>query len=292
MATAPQPQLPLFYKDLMPLNSRDHADWKVANFEDASFLANTHAIPLTVDEFVDAQRNYPIVFTANDTPLPIALMGLNEGVNTFIDDNGKLEAGVYVPAYIRRYPFILAKLQANSEEMSLCFDPEAGVVGKDKEGQTLFVVAADKDVTAREAKRTELQNAGQADAAAALPTIKAGDVIPTQYTDDVLEFCRRFETSGQRTKAFLDQLNELDLMMDGEIAITRNDMPDKPFVYRGFRMVDENKLRELPTEKVEELNKSGMLMLIHAHLFSMNLMRMVFERQSAQGKVPMPEAAS
>lgn len=261
MATAPQPQLPLFYKDLMPLNSRDHSDWKVSNFDDASFLASTHAIPLTVDEFVDAQRNYPIVFTANDTPLPIALMGLNESVNTFIDKDNKLEAGVYVPAYIRRYPFILAKLQADSEDMSLCFDPEAGVVGKDKEGQALFEADGEEH--------------------------KA-----TQYTTDVLEFCRRFEESGQRTKAFLDQLKELDLLMDGEIAITRNDMPDKPFVYRGFRMVDEAKLRELPTEKVEELNKSGMLMLIHAHLFSMNLMRMVFERQSAQGKVPMPEATA
>ena len=88
MASAPKPQLPLFYKDLLPLNSRDHADWKVASFDDASFMAETHAIPLTVDEFVDAQRHYPIVFTANDTPLPIALMGLNEGVNVFIGDDG------------------------------------------------------------------------------------------------------------------------------------------------------------------------------------------------------------
>lgn len=260
MATAPQPQLPLFYKDLLPLNSRDHADWKVSSFEDASFMADTHAIPLTVDEFVDAQRHYPIVFTANDTPLPIALLGLNEGVNTFIAENGKLEAGVYVPAYIRRYPFLLAKLNQGSEDMSLCFDPEAGVVGKaQKDGQALFEADGDEH--------------------------KA-----TQYTNDVLEFCRRFETSGQRTKAFLDQLSEMDLLMEGEIAITRNDMPDKPFVYRGFRMVNEEKLRDLPTEKVEELNKSGMLMLIHAHLFSMNLMRVIFEKQSALGKVPMPEA--
>ena len=260
MATAPQPQLPLFYKDLLPLNSRDHADWKVSSFEDASSMADTHALRLTGDEFVDAQRHYPIVFTANDTPLPIALLGLNEGVNTFIAENGKLEAGVYVPAYIRRYPFLLAKLNQGSEDMSLCFDPEAGVVGKaQKDGQALFEADGDEH--------------------------KA-----TQYTNDVLEFCRRFETSGQRTKAFLDQLSEMDLLMEGEIAITRNDMPDKPFVYRGFRMVNEEKLRDLPTEKVEELNKSGMLMLIHAHLFSMNLMRVIFEKQSALGKVPMPEA--
>ena len=257
MATAPQPQLPLFYKDLLPLNSRDHGDWKVSSFEDAGFLSNTHAIPLTVDEFVDAQRDYPIVFTAGDNPLPIALMGLNDGVNTFIGDDGKLEAGVYVPAYIRRYPFILAKLNKDSDDMSLCFDPQAGVVGKTDDGQPLF----------------------------------DGDQ-PTEYTNGVLEFCKRFEESGQRTRAFLEELKKLDILMDGEIAITRNDMPDTPFVYRGFRMVDENKLRELPSESVDALHKNGMMMLIHAQLFSMNLMRTLFERQSAQGKVPVQGGAT
>lgn len=257
MASAPQPQLPLFYKDLLPLNSRDHGDWKVGQFETADFLANTHAIPLTVDEFVDAQRNYPIVFTSGDNPLPIALMGLNEGVNTFIGDDGKLVSDIYVPAYVRRYPFLLAKLQKDSEDMSLCFDPSAGVVGKMDEGNVLFE-----------------------------------DDEATEYTKNVLEFCKNFEQSGQRTRQFLDELKKLDLLMDGEIAITRNDAPDTPFVYRGFRMVDEKKLRELPAETVEALNANGMAMLIHAHLFSLNLMRMLFERQSAQGKVPAPNAQS
>ena len=45
-------------------------------------------------------------------------------------------------------------------------------------------------------------------------------------------------------------------------------------------------MRELPTETLEALNKNGMIMLIHAHLFSMNLMRRIFERQTAQGKMP------
>ena len=254
MATAPQPQLPLFYKDLAPLNSQQHADWKVGTFEDASFLAETHAIPLTVAEFVDAQRNFPIVFTSGDNPLPIALFGLNEGVNTFIGDDGKLVPEAYVPAYIRRYPFILAKMQPTSEEMSLCFDPSSGVVSKQENGQELFDAE------------------GQ----------------PSEYTKGVLDFCQKFEESGQRTRAFLEELTKLDILMDGEIGITRADVPDTPFVYRGFRMVDEKKLRELPSETLEALTKNGMIMLIHAHLFSMNLMRHLFERQSLQGKVPTP----
>ncbi|EAQ30496.1 hypothetical protein NAP1_06950 [Erythrobacter sp. NAP1] len=263
MATAPQPQLPLFYKDLLPLNSRDHGDWKVSPFADASFLANTHAIPLTVDEFVDAQRHFPIVFTAGDNPLPIALMGLNDGVNCYIGEDGKLEAGVYVPAYVRRYPFMLAKLNRDSDDMSLCFDPQAGVVGASEEGQALF-------------------QPGEGDEPRK----------PTEYTDGVLEFCRRFEQSGQRTRAFLEELKKLDVLMEGRIDITRNDMPDKPFVYTGFQMVNEEKLRELDKDVLDGLNKNGMLMLMHAHLFSMNLMRMLFERQSAQGKVPMPEGGT
>lgn len=256
MASAPQPQLPLFYKDLLPLNSRDHKDWKVGQFESLDFLANSHAIPITVDEFVDAQRHYPIVFTAGENPLPIALMGLNEGVNTFVGDDGKLDAGLYMPAYVRRYPFILAKLQKDSDDMSLCFDPSAGVVSKRDEGNVLF------------------EDGGE----------------PTEYTKQVLDFCKKFEEAGQRTRQFLEELKKLDIMMDGEIAITRSDNPDKPFVYRGFRMVDEAKLRELPPETVAELHKNGMNMLIHAHLFSLNLMRTIFERQSAQGKVPLPSA--
>ncbi len=256
MASAPQPQLPLFYKDLLPLNSQEHGDWKVSSFDDAGFLAETHAVPLTVDEFIDAQRDYPIVFTAGENPLPIALFGLNEGVNTFIGEDGKLVSDVYVPAYIRRYPFILAKLQQGSEDMSLCFDPTSGVVAKQDEGQALF----------------------------------EGEGKPSEFTNGVLDFCKKFEESGQRTRAFLEELKKLDILMDGEISITRSDSPDKPFVYRGFRMVDETKLRELPTETLEVLNKNGMIMLIHAHMFSMNLMRRIFERQSALGKVPMPQA--
>lgn len=253
MASAPQPQLPLFYNDLLPLNSRDHADWKAGTLENAAYIASTHAMPLTTDEFVDAQRDFPIVFTAGENPLPIVLFGLNEGVNTFVGEDMKINAPVYLPAYARRYPFILAKLQPTSDDMSLCFDPTSGLLGKREDGLALF------------------DDQGQ----------------PTEYTQGVLEFCRRFEEAGHRTKLFMDELAKLDIMMDGEIAITRNDMPDKPFVYRGFRMVDENKLRELPAAKLEELSKNGMLMLIYAHLFSLNLMRALFERQMAQGKVPM-----
>lgn len=252
MASAPQPTLPLFYNDLMPLNSRDHASWRTRGIDSADFLKGAHAIPLTVDEFVEAQRDLPIVFSAGDDPLPLALMGLNEGINTFVDDAGKINDPVYLPAYVRRYPFMLAKLTPDAEELSLCFDPTSEALGAFSEGEALF----------------------------------GDDAQPSPNTQRILEFCDNFEQAGQRTKAFIDELKTHDLLMDGEIAISLNDKPEQAFTYRGFQMVNQEKLRDVAAEQLEKWNKSGFLALLHAHLFSLDQMRKIFGRQAAQGKGP------
>jgi len=252
MATAPAPaNLPLFYKDLAPLSSVDHADFHARPLDNAEFLIGQHAVPLTSDEFVSACRFYPIIFSAGENPVPLALMGLNEGINTFVDDQGKLINPVYVPAYIRRYPFLLAKLQPNSDELSLCFDPTSGAIGKFDEGDALFV-----------------------------------DGQPSDQVKAILEFCKNFEEAGQRTGMFMEELKKADLLMDGEVAI-QQEGNDKPYIYRGFQMVDENKLRELRGDVLRKLMQNGILGLIFAHLFSLQLMREVFAEQVKSGKMPL-----
>ena len=74
MASAPQNMLPVFYEKLEPLSSETHADFKARMVDKAPFLAKHHAVPLTVDEFVLAQRHFPIVFSAGPDPVPLALM--------------------------------------------------------------------------------------------------------------------------------------------------------------------------------------------------------------------------
>ncbi|MGN6501026.1 MAG: SapC family protein, partial [Tsuneonella sp.] len=138
MASAPQPNLPLFYNDLMPLNSRDHAKLRSRPIENAKWLIGAHAIPLTAEEFIQAGRDYPIVFSSGEDTVPLALMGLNEGVNTYVNEEGRIDDPVYLPAYIRRYPFLLAKLQPTSDDLSLCFDPTTDAVGEFDDGQPLF----------------------------------------------------------------------------------------------------------------------------------------------------------
>src|SRR5215210_9213054 len=98
MATAaPNQGLPIFYRAIEPLNVTQHGQMKVRPVLNMSEVAKTHAIPLTTDEFALVQRHYPIVFSIGEKPIPIALMGLNEGVNVFIGDDGAfLDSSVYI----------------------------------------------------------------------------------------------------------------------------------------------------------------------------------------------------
>jgi len=183
-------------------------------------------------------------------------MGLNEGINTFVDADGKLIDQAYVPAYVRRYPFLLARLRDDSDELSLCFDPTAETIGAFDEGDPLFV-----------------------------------DGQPSEGIKAILGFCEQFEQAGQRTTAFMQELISAELLMDGEVSIQIADN-DQPFVYRGFQMVNEEKLRDLRGDSLRKMMKSGLLPLVHAHLFSLGVMREIFARQLDQGKVPAAEVAA
>lgn len=252
MASAPQAQgLPLFYNDLQPLSSELHSSWRVRRANAAPFMAKQHAVPLTVEEFPLVQRHLPIVFSVGDDAVPLGLMGLNEGFNVFFDDEGKIREGenLYIPAYIRRYPYLLARLRPDAEELSLCFDPTADTIGAFDEGDPLF-----------------------------------DDGKPSELVQNILKFNEEFEIAGQKTNAFLKELTDLDLLMDGEVAI-QPDGAAQPYIYRGFRMVDENKLNELRGDQLRKMAQNGMLPLIYAHLFSLSLMREIFARQLQQGGI-------
>ncbi|MFC7537754.1 SapC family protein [Sphingomonas sp. GCM10030256] len=252
MATAaPTQALPLLYNNIVPLSSTDHANAKVRRMTGIPQLAQTHAIPVTVDEFALAQRHFPIIFSVGEEPVPLALMGLNESVNTFIDADGRsTEPTVYMPAYLRRYPFLLARLRPDTDELSLCFDPTSGAIGDFEDGEPLFT----------------------------------GDQ-PSEATNAVLQFCEQFETAGQRTQLFMQELVKSGLLMDGEVAI-QPEGSEQPFIYRGFQMVDEEKLRNLRGDELRKFNQNGMLPLVFAHLFSLGQIRDVFARQVQQGTGP------
>lgn len=92
-----------------------------------------------------------------------------------------------------------------------------------------------------------------------------------------------------RTQQFVDELNKHDLLMDGEVSIQQQGF-DQPFIYRGFRMVDQEKLRDLRGDVLRTMNQNGMLALIFAHLFSLDLISGLFARQVQAGKGPISPA--
>ena len=235
-------QLPLFYNSLVPLSSQFHPNHGLKRRDDVEFTNATHAIPVTVDEFAVVQRHYPIVFGLGDNPAPLALLGLNEGQNLFVDAAGKWQEGAYVPAFVRRYPFMLAKLQPDSEELSLCFDDSSGIVVADGP-EKLF-------------EGTE----------------------PSEVTKGILGFCEQFEQAVFRTRGFMEELAKLDLLIDGEVTIQQGDMKE-PAVYRGFRMVAEEKLQNIRGDQARKMVQNGMLGLIYAHLFSLSQIAGLFEKQ-------------
>jgi hypothetical protein len=253
MASAPNPALPLFYKDLIPLSSQQHASYKTRATDKATWLAGVNSVPLTVEEFPQAQRNFPIIFTSGNDPVPLALMGMNEGVNVYVDDDGTVNTPIYMPAYARRYPFMLAKLRPDSDELSLCFDPTSDLIGDIEDGQPLF-------------EGTD----------------------PSEATKGMLKFCENFEIAGNKTASFVAELKKHDLLMDGELNIDAG--ADQPLNYRGFQMVNEEKLRDMRGDILRQWNQNGMLALIYAHLFSLELVREIFGRQIRQGKGPLTRA--
>lgn len=242
---APEQQaqtLPLFYNSLAPLSSQLHPDHRLRRTDKLEFTRVAHAIPITVDEFVSAQRFYPIVFGLGDHPAPLALVGLSEGANLFLDQAGNWRPDTYLPAYVRRYPFMLAKLTDAATELSLCFDDKSGLI-----------------------------EAG--DAPGAEPLFEDGQ--PSEVTKSALGFCDQFEQSVQRTRAFVDELQSLGLLIDGEVTLQQTSQ-EQPAVYRGFRMVSEDKLKALRGDQLRKLTQNSGLGLIYAHMFSLPQIRELF----------------
>lgn len=258
MTTTTQPGLGsitgtvLFYQQPEPLSPELHGKLGVRRMDGPFGFAKTgHAVPLTVGEFPLAALSGPIIFVGEDK-IPLAVMGLNPGENMFLQDNGAFEAGVYIPAYVRRYPFVFAHDEA-SQQMVLCVDRKAEFIVEG--GELPFFI----------------------------------DGQPSDYTKSCIEFCNNFEVERQRTLSFVNLLKELDLF-DTKTATFTPVNPDgtagEPQKIAEYFAVSEDKLNALPAEKLVELRDNGALGQIYAHLVSLmgwdRLVALAITRQSQQ----------
>ena len=190
---------------------------------------------MTVSEFVPASLSFPIIF-AGERRQPLAVMGIEANVNMFVLPTGFFEVGVYVPAYIRRYPFVLANDESRGQFV-VCIDRDAEMLG-DLPDLPFF------------------DPAGQ----------------PTDYTKSCIQFCNDYEVEVKRTESFVTLLNELDLFETRKTTYTPPNPDGSPRNASGHRRI----LRRLgrsaqgaAAEKLRELMDNGALKQIFAHLNSL-----------------------
>ena len=101
---------PFGYDEIVPLEKSHRV--LMPSGTTPSFCRTINALAVSVGEFVAAARDYPIVFASADAGksfAPVILLGLQAGVNLFIDESGEWDRSTYFPAYVRRFPFCLSK---------------------------------------------------------------------------------------------------------------------------------------------------------------------------------------
>jgi len=231
---------PLFYQQAVPLRSDEHANWRLLP-ETANFAAETNAIPAVIGEFGSLAQHYPIIFTGQDA-MPLVAVGLSQR-NLFVAD-GVWDEQSYVPAYVRRYPFVF--MQAG--------EPDNYVLALD---------AAAKQVN-------------QGDSEEGLPLFQDGKA--TELVDNAMRFCSDYTREHEHTRRFTAALIENELLIDRNIDVTLAD--GRKMSVNGFQVVDVEKFAALPDETVVAWHRSGWLALVHHHLSSLARFSALVNRQS------------
>ena len=221
----------MFYAQPEPLSKEAHEGLGIRTIENPyAFTAKSHLVPLTVTEFGPAALSYPVIFAGEDKT-PVAVMGVNSNENLFVDDKGQFQPDAYLPAYVRRYPFVLAN-DPQSQRMVVCIDRKAPMVS-DKPEVFFF-------------EKGELSD----------------------YTKGAIDFCNNFEGEVQRTQSFVNMLKELDLFEKKEARYTPPGSTESQLVAE-YQGVSEAKLNALPAAKLVELRDNGALQQIYCHLLSL-----------------------
>ena len=223
---------PIFYQNPVVLNKKEHKDWKIEAVEDYTFAKKTNSVLLMSAEFVLASKEYPVMFVRNNNVVtPIALLGLKEDSNQFVVPKGGWDAD-YIPAYVRRYPFILATKEG-SDELMLCID-------SDYEG-----------LNSKKAKLFLLDKHGK----------------PSVITQQAIDLSQSYIDENKKTVEFCKIIDDLGLFE--EVQIERTTDEGDIFKLTGVLRIDHKKFTELSDKSVKDLFDSGALEFIYAHFQSL-----------------------
>lgn len=224
----------LFYDLITPVSTARHRRWSVNPLEQFSFASRANSVPLMAVEFVAAAHEYPIVFSMdeNKVAMPLVVLGFDADRSLYVKADGSWDAK-YVPAFVRRYPFVFSASE-DGQTLTLCVDEAyAGLARDGKNGERLFNDDGDR----------------------------------TPYLERMLEFVNQYQGEHQRTVAYGKVLAELDILQASEAKFAFDDGKERAL--RGFYCVSRERLRALDPEKLKEIFANDLLELIYLHLYSL-----------------------
>jgi hypothetical protein len=224
----PNPALPLFFHEIVPLDPRLHGELRLERGRDYRFARETNAVPIALHEAPAASGDYPIVIGGPGQATLLAIMGFRERENLFVDLAGSWRAGTYIPAYVRNYPFAFIETP-DAKTLVLGFDPQAKCFGKS--GAPVFANAK-----------------------------------PTQPLTEAAELCKQLYQSLRETNALVAALEEKGLLMENSAVIDFKQGGQA--VLRGFRVVDAEKFASLDDAVFLDWRKRGWLPVLYAHFHS------------------------
>lgn len=239
----------LFYKQPQPLAPEDHAGLGVKQIEQPfGFMREAHAIPVTVTEFGLCASSFPVIFVG-DERTPVAVMGIRQGQNLFVNADGRVGEDFYVPAFARRYPFVFAA-DENSDRLILCVDRQAPMVTNQPE----------------------------------VPFFENGQ--PSKFTNDAIEFCKEFERQRRSTADFVKMIRDLDLFEQKTVTFQPRNMDGTEFgapqKIADYWAISETRFNALPDARILELKANGALGAVYAHLVSLLNWQRVVQRAMRQ----------
>ena len=221
--------LPLFFHKPAPVNPDRHGKTTIHPETSLRFASETNSIPLNAIEFIEAAKHYPIVFTNEENPTPVALVGLEQS-NYFLGKEGEWTNPGYVPAYVRQYPFVFLEVP-QSQQFILCIDEEAPHVSVDGgEGSALF----------------------------------DSDGKPTSITQQALQFCTAYYNHFVITKNLCADLKEHKLLSPNSSQIRL--VNGRTLNLGGFQLIDEAAFNALDEKTFNEFRQKGWLPFIYLAL--------------------------
>jgi hypothetical protein len=246
-ATGGQPELTgqvMFYKKPEPLSLERHRNLGVKQISAPfSFLKGSHAVPITVSEFGVVATCYPIIFVGAEKT-PVAVMGVRQNENEYVDASGQPDPDSYIPAFVRRYPFVFAS-DPKSDKLLLCVDTEAAMV------------SSTPDVAFFE-----------------------GDQA-SKFTQDAIEFCKEFERQRRATVEFVEMLDKASLFEQKSVAFTPRDAQGNAGATQkiaDYWAISEEGLNALPDGKFQDIRNTGALAAVYAHMVSLMNWQRVIQR--------------